>query len=300
MIRPPFLHAGDKIGIVAPGRKVSVADVAPAVELFTSWPLEVVVAKNLFSNDHSYLAGTDDQRLADLQVMLDDASIKAIVCARGGYGSSRFLDRLDFTGFQKNPKWIAGFSDVTAIHLKLFRLGYQSIHATMPILFAKAGSSVSVMSLKDVLLGERPVLQAGASSFNRTGRSEGKVVGGNLSLIVDAIGTPTEPDTDGAILVIEEIEEYLYKIDRMMIHLKRAGKLKNLAGLVVGHMTNILDSELRFGETVEEIIQHHTKEYNFPIAFRFPTGHENPNLAWINGGRAQLEVTPEMSRLSFP
>lgn len=299
MIRPPFLHAGDKIGIVAPGRKVSAADVDPAVELFTSWPLEVVLAKNLFSTDHSYLAGTDDQRLADLQAMLDDPSIKTIVCARGGYGSSRFLDRLDFTGFQKDPKWIAGFSDVTAIHLKLFRLGYQSIHATMPILFTKTGSIESVISLKKMLLGEQPVLQAGASPFNRPGGSEGKVVGGNLSLVVDALGTPTEPDTNGAILVIEEIEEYLYKIDRMMIHLKRAGKLKNLAGLVVGHMTNILDSELRFGETVEEIIQHHTKEYNFPIAFRFPTGHENPNLAWISGGRAQLKVTTEMSRLTF-
>jgi len=299
MIRPPVLHPGDKIGIVAPGRKVSPSDIDDAVKLFTSWKLDVVLAGNLFSNGHSYMAGTDDQRRSDLQAMLDDPSIKTIVSARGGYGSSRILDELDFTSFQKSPKWIAGFSDITAVHLKLFQMGYQSIHSTMPILFPRAGSPVSIASLKNVLFGEPDVLQAEASEYNRAGRSEGQVLGGNLSLIVDTLGTETEPDTAGKILVIEEVEEYLYKIDRMVNHLKRAGKLKNLAGLVVGHMTNILDCELGFGETVEDIIRYHTKGYTFPIGFRFPTGHENPNLAWTHGGRARLEVTPETSRLSF-
>lgn len=299
MIRPQALHPGDKIGIIAPGRKVSPADVDAAVKLFTSWQLDVVLATNLFSNKHSYLAGTDDQRREDFQAMLDDPSVKAIVSARGGHGSSRILDKLDFTRFQKNPKWIAGFSDITAVHLKLFHAGYESIHATMPILFSKSGSAESIASLKNVLFGERPTLETKSFSHNRTGRSQGQVLGGNLSLIVDSLGTETEPDTDGKILVIEEIEEYLYKMDRMIIHLKRAGKLKNLAGLLVGHMTNILDSELRFGETVEDIVRHHTQEYSFPVAFRFPTGHENPNLAWVHGGRAQLEVTPQISRLTF-
>jgi muramoyltetrapeptide carboxypeptidase len=299
MIRPPTLHPGDKIGIIAPGRRVSLSDVDVAIDLFKTWQLDVVLANNLFSNGHSYLAGTDDQRRDDFQSMLDDHTVKAIVSARGGYGSSRILDSLDFTRFQKNPKWIAGFSDITAVHLKLFNLGYESIHATMPILFSKAGSAESVTSLKNVLLGTPAPLEAKFFSYNRTGRSEAQVVGGNLSLIVDALGTASEPDTDGKILVIEEVEEYLYKMDRMITHLKRAGKLKNLAGLLVGHMTNILDSELSFGETVEDIIHYHTREYTFPVAFRFPTGHENPNLAWIHGGQAQLEVTPEISRLSF-
>jgi muramoyltetrapeptide carboxypeptidase len=299
MIRPPALHPGDKIGIVAPGRKVSLSDVDVAINLFKTWQLDVVLANNLFSNGHSYLAGTDDQRRDDFQSMLDDPTVKAIVSARGGYGSSRILDNLDFTRFQKDPKWIAGFSDITAVHLKLFTLGYESIHATMPILFSKAGSADSVTSLKNVLFGAPAPLEAKFFSYNRTGKSEAQVVGGNLSLIVDALGTASEPDTDGKILVIEEVEEYLYKMDRMIIHLKRAGKLKNLAGLLVGHMTNILDSELSFGETVEDIIRHHTSEYTYPVAFRFPTGHENPNLAWIHGGRAQLEVTPKISRLSF-
>jgi muramoyltetrapeptide carboxypeptidase len=299
MIRPPALHPGDKIGIIAPGRKVSLSDVEVAINLFKTWQLDVVLANNLFSSGHSYMAGTDDQRRDDFQSMLDDPAVKAIVSARGGYGSSRILDQLDFSRFQKNPKWIAGFSDITAIHLKLFTLGYQSIHATMPILFSKATSAESVTSLKNVLFGAPASLQAEFFSGNRTGKSEGQIVGGNLSLIVDALGTASEPDTDGKILVIEEVEEYLYKMDRMITHLKRAGKLKNLAGLVVGHMTNILDCELSFGETVEDIVRYHTKEYTFPVAFRFPTGHENPNLAWIHGGQAQLEVTPEISRLSF-
>jgi muramoyltetrapeptide carboxypeptidase len=300
MIRPPFLQSGDKIGIVAPGRKVSSSDIDAAIKKLWSWNLEPVPAAYLFSNDHSYLAGVDEQRLQDYQSMLDNPSIKAIINARGGYGSTRILDRLDFTAFQKNPKWIVGFSDITAIHLKLFSLGFESIHATMPILFGKPESMDSVMSLKSMLFGDYHSIHATSSASNVYGRCEGKLVGGNLSLIVDSIGTSSEIDTDGKILVIEEIDEYLYRIDRMIVHLQRAGKLSKLAGLIVGHMTDLLDTELRFGETFEGMIRSHTKSYSYPIAFHFPTGHENPNLAWPHGGKAILEVSENGAMLSFP
>lgn len=300
MTRPPFLKAGDRIGIVAPGRKVSMTDVEAAIKRFSSWELEAIPAAYLFSNDHSYLAGTDEQRFQDLQSMLDNPSIKAIVSARGGYGSTRIVDRLDFTLFQNNPKWVVGFSDITAIHLKLHQLGFQSIHGTMPILFGKPESMDSIMSLKSMLFGDYHSIHATSSPMNVAGSCSGALVGGNLSLIVDSLGTSSEINTEGRILVIEEIDEYLYRIDRMMTHLKRAGKLSNIAGLIVGHMTDLLDTELRFGETVEAIIRHHTREHRYPIAFHFPTGHQNPNLAWPHGGRGMLEVSENGAMLSFP
>jgi muramoyltetrapeptide carboxypeptidase len=299
MIRPSFLKPGDKIGIVAPGRKVTPADIEAAIKKITSWNLEVITAPHLFSNDHSYLAGTDQQRREDYQGMLDDPSVKAIINARGGYGSTRILDQLDFSSFAKNPKWIVGFSDITAIHIKLLSLGFESIHATMPILFSKPESIDSVMSMKSMLFGDYHAIHATSAPVNKLGKGGGELVGGNLSLVVDSLGTPSEINTDGKILILEEIDEYLYRIDRMMIHLKRAGKLANLAGLVIGHMTDLLDTELRFGETYEDIIKSHTREYNYPIAFRFPIGHENPNLAWPHGGKAMLEVSENGAMLFF-
>jgi muramoyltetrapeptide carboxypeptidase len=299
MISPPFLRPGDKIGIVAPGRKVSFTDVEPAIKKFQSWGLEVILAKNLFSNDHSYLAGTDDQRYSDYQNMLDDPTIKAIINARGGYGCSRIIDRLDFSSFKQHPKWIIGFSDITALHLKVASLGFQSVHATMPILFAKPHALDSVVSLKSFLFADDHAIHAHGSPNNRAGKCEGILVGGNLSLVIDSLRTPTEIMTEGKILIIEEIDEYLYKIDRMFMHLKRAGKLENLAGLIIGHMTDLLDTELRFGESYEKIILHHTQEYSYPICFNFPIGHDSPNLAWPHGGRARLEVTHENADLYF-
>src|SRR5687767_8735291 len=184
MTRPPFLKPGDKIGIVAPGRKIAAADVETAVKKIAAWNLEVVIAPHVFSTDHSYLAGTDEQRREDYQAMLNDSSIKAIINARGGYGSTRIIDQLDFTAFQKNPKWIVGFSDITAIHLKLFQLGFESIHATMPILFSKPESMDSVMSLKTMLFGDYHAIHATSAPMNKTGKCDGELVGGNLSLVV--------------------------------------------------------------------------------------------------------------------
>lgn len=299
MRRPDFLKRGDSVALVAPGRKIKSELIEYAADILRSWGLDVVLSTNLFSNKHNYLAGTDEQRAADFQTALNDPSIRAIICVRGGYGSTRIIDQLDFSAFQQNPKWIVGFSDITAFHLKLFNLGIESIHATMPVLFSKADSVTSVESLKKNLFGTSTILEASAHSMNRIGGAAAQVVGGNLSLIIDSIGTSCEPDTNKKILIVEEIEEYFYKIDRMFTQLKRAGKLQNLAGLVVGHFTDIQDSELGFGETVEQIIMNAVKEFDFPVAFGFPTGHENPNIAWRSGAIATLEVTPQWSKLFF-
>lgn len=299
MIRPPFLEAGDKIGIVAPGRKVLRKDIEIAIQQIASWGLTVVLSKNLFSNDENYLAGTDDQRVADYQSMLDDHQIKAIINARGGYGSTRILDRIDFSTFKKNPKWIVGFSDVTAIHLKVHQLGFESIHGIMPIVFAKPNAIDSIASLKNHLFGIIPDIEFTSTFQNREGTAHGAAVGGNLSLIADSIGTSSDLNTDGKILILEEIDEYFYRMDRMIVHLKRAGKLKNLAGLVIGHITDPLDTELQFGRTFQEIILEHVKEFQFPVAFNFPSGHEIPNLSWTHGGAATLVVTSNQARINF-
>jgi muramoyltetrapeptide carboxypeptidase len=297
MIQPPALKKNDIVGIVASGRKLDSDPIQTSIRIVEAWGYTVRVAKNLFSSKHSYLSGSDAERLQDLQHMLDDPSVKAIICARGGYGTTRILDRLDFTSFLKNPKWICGFSDITALHLKLQALGVHSIHGTMPVLFSKSESAISVDALQKILSGGRVALEANPNLKNKIGAASGTLIGGNLSLIVDSLGTSSEIDTKNKILVIEEVDEYLYKVDRMLVQLKRAGKLQHLAGLVVGHMTEMRDTELPFGETIEEIILNQVQEFNYPIGFGFPVGHENPNLAWVQGEVRTLSVTPEKSSL---
>ena len=299
MVIPDLLKAGDKIGILAPARKINRSDVEFAAHTFSSWGLETVVAENIFSEHHSYLAGSDKERLSDFEMLLNDRSIKALVCARGGYGSTRIVDQIDYTSLVKHPKWLIGFSDITAFHFKLHQLGIACIQGTMPVLFSKRDAAASLQSLRNLLFSGECTLTAQPSRDNRQGQASGITVGGNLSLIVDALGTASALDTNGKILVLEEIDEYLYKVDRMMTQLQRTDKLKNLKGLVVGYMTDIKDSELSFGENVQEIIMHAVKDYSYPVGFRFPTGHENPNLAWISGGLATLDVGESNSSLIY-
>lgn len=296
-LRP--LSPGDKIGIVASARKINQPDVEFASNLLSSWGFNVSLSRNIYSPHHSYLSGTDEERLQDIQSMIDNPEIRCILCARGGYGSTRILDAIDFSVLKKSPKWIVGFSDITAIHLKLFKQGLVSVHGTMPVLFSKADSLHSVESLRKLLLQVDCKIESPPFELNRKGTVVGKVIGGNLSLVADSLGTPTEPDTNNTILVLEEIDEYLYKIDRMITQLKRAGKLKNLKGLIIGHMTDIKDTELSFGEQVEDIILNAVKDMNYPIAFRFPSGHENPNIAWLHGAEAELSVTSKGAVLSY-
>src|SRR5688572_3379126 len=212
MINPPLLKSGDKIGIVATGRKVSVNNIEPSLKIFASWGMEVIMSPNLHSNEHSYLAGSDSERLSDFQQMIDNPDIKAIICARGGYGTTRIIDALDFSSLYKNPKWIVGFSDVTALHLKLFKVGIKSVHGTMPLLFSNPENHSSIESLRRSLVGESEVITSSPNLLNKFGKATAQIMGGNLSLIVDSIGTSTDPDTNGKILVLEEIDEYKYKI----------------------------------------------------------------------------------------
>jgi muramoyltetrapeptide carboxypeptidase len=297
MVSPPLLQSGDKIGIVATGRRVCGQDIESACDTFVDWGLDVICTPNLYSTDHSYLAGSDAQRMSDLQQLLNSPEIRAIICARGGYGTTRIVDDLDFSALITNPKWIVGFSDVTALHLRLYKLGIKSIHSTMPIFFSRSDSVPSVESLRQTLFAGINTIAAAPNSSNRYGKATGQIIGGNLSLIADAIGTSDDPDTAGKILILEEVDEYSYRIDRMLMHLKRAGKLDNLAGMVIGHMTDIKEPELAFGETIENIVLNKTLQLNYPIAFDFPIGHENPNLAWVHGALMTLDVTASGAQL---
>jgi muramoyltetrapeptide carboxypeptidase len=299
MITPPLLKPGDKIAIIAPSRKIFPEHLEKAIEVFEDWGLRVVIGKHVFSNSHSYLAGTDEERLHDFQTFINDKTISAIICGRGGYGSTRIIDALNFSALRKNPKWIIGFSDITAIHTALLKEGIKSIHGIMPILFSKADSAESVQSIGKILFKGECRIESLSSSFNRNGRAVGPVVGGNLSLIADSLGTSTEVETNEKILLLEEIDEYRYKLDRMMTQLRRAGKLAGLSGLIIGHMTDIKDSDLNFGESFEEIILNAVADFGYPVAFKFPSGHENPNLAWIHGGLASFTVSETGTTLEF-
>lgn len=300
MIYPPKLNPGDTVGIVAPARKISPEQLEGSLKILESWGLQPVLSKNIFSRKHSYLAGSDNERREDFQSMIDDRRVKAIFCARGGYGSTRIIEDIDFSSLKTSPKWVVGFSDVTAFHLRLVSIGLASIHGTMPIFFNQEDSRDSVESVRRILFTGSCEVKMPADEFNRPGRGVGEVVGGNLSLIVDALNTPSEPETANKILIVEEVDEYFYKLDRMFTQLRRTGKLKDLSGLVIGHMTDIKNSELSFGETVSQIVLHSVRDYPYPVAFSFPSGHRNPNIAWIHGATAILDVAINKATLSYP
>lgn len=297
MITPAFLTTNDLVAIVAPGGKVQQGELDRALEILASWGLQPRLGKNVYSHDHSYLAGNDGQRLADLQDALDDEDVKAVFCARGGYGTSRILDQVNFTAFMKRPKWIAGFSDITALHLALSAMNVESIHSTMPLLFAKAGAGLSIRSLQKLLFGNTMILHGKENAGNRTGTATGQLTGGNLSLLIDSLGTRYELNTAGKVLLIEEVEEYNYKVDRMLTQLKRSGKFEALAGMVIGYTTGIYNGKVPFNESIEEIVLDKVSGYDFPVAFGFSFGHEEPNMAIRLGQQVKLTVTKEGSSI---
>jgi muramoyltetrapeptide carboxypeptidase len=296
MIKP--LQAGDKIAIVALARKVEFTDLVPAIKILEDWGLEVILGKTLQESFHQF-AGPDEVRLADFQSMLDNPEVKAIISARGGYGTTRLLDQVDFTFFRRQPKWLIGFSDITALHSHIHNFGIESIHGIMPVLFAKPGAEQAVESLRQILFGERISYQCPAHDLNIPGQAEGLLIGGNLSLLVTCIGTASDISTAGKILFLEDLDEYLYHIDRMMVQLDRAGKLKNLAGLLVGDMSDMKDNAVPFGKNAYEIIREHAGKYGFPISFGFPTGHEPKNLALVCGRKAVLTINDSGTSLQY-
>lgn len=294
---PSYLQAGQKVAIVAPAKSIDEAEIKMAVTIFESWGLEVVLGQHLFNTHHQF-AGTDEERAQDFQQMLDAPEIKAIICARGGYGTTRIIDQLDFTKFLQHPKWIVGFSDVTVLHCHLHNLNVETIHGIMPLLFPKQ-TEISIESLKQALFGKPLKVTSTLSVLNRIGKAQGVVVGGNLTLFANAIGTPSEIDTQGKILFLEEVNEYLYHIDRMMVQLRRAGKLDQLAGLVIGQFSKVKDNEVFFGQTVYEIVSDLTTEFDYPVCYNFPVGHEKHNMTIICNRKARLEVGEKTVELTF-
>lgn len=299
MIIPPYLSKGDTIGIVAPAGFMPVEKMQACIETLDDWGYTVTMGETTHSNSSTYFSGTDSERLEDLQEMLDNPYIKAVLCARGGYGTSRIIDDLDFKRFRKKPKWIIGFSDITVLHSHLYtNYKIASLHAPMAAAFNEGEvGNPYLQSLKKALEGELATYEAATHAFNKTGVAEGELVGGNLSLLIHSIGTDSDVKTKGRILFIEDVGEYLYGIDRMMVQLKRCGKLDKLAGLVVGGFTDTKDTERPFGNTVQEIIYQHVKEYDYPVCYNFPVSHEKENYALKIGVTYELEVRSDKTIL---
>ena len=294
LLRPPYLKSGDTVIILSTARRVTIEDMAPAVKIFESWGLKVRLGATVGLVDHQY-AGTDRQRLEDLQRAIDDPDIRAIICARGGYGTVRIADDIDWTGMLAHPKWITGFSDMTYLHVHLNQtLGVQALHSTVPSLFHR-NTPEAIDSIRQHLFGEEVIVDIPPHPLNRHGEAKGVLIGGNLSILYSITGTKSGFNTAGKILFIEDIDERLYHIDRMMINLKRSGKLSDLAGLIVGGMTAMTDNEVPFGKTAEEIIAEHVAGYDYPVCFNFPAGHIPDNRAIVLGKVTKMKVGEEVT-----
>jgi muramoyltetrapeptide carboxypeptidase len=292
MITPAYLSKGDKIGIIAPARCINFEEVHPSIRLFQKWGLEVELGTNIFRKCNQY-AGKDEQRLADLQQMLDDDSIRAVICARGGYGTIRIVDHIDFTAFVKKPKWIVGYSDITVLHSHIQRhFGIETLHAAMPINILSSDDTPNdtLDTMRNALFGKIRSYSFPVTPLARNGEADGILTGGNLSILYSLIGSVSEVDTTGKILFLEDVDEYLYHIDRMMMALKRAGKLTKLKGLIVGTMDHMNDNKIPYGHTANEIISEAVAEYNYPVCFDFPSGHGETNLALVLGRKVKFNV----------
>lgn len=286
-LAPSYLTKGDTIAIVASARKISKQELAPTIAILKRWGLVVELGPNIYK-EYNQFSGTDEERKQDLQWALNHKKAKAILIARGGYGILRIIDDIDFSSFIKKPKWLVGYSDVTVLHSHIQSLGICSLHATMPINFLK--HEKATLSIKKLLFNQKQEYKIEAQPCNRTGTAEAEVVGGNLSLLYALSGSSSEVPYKNKILFIEDLDEFLYHVDRMMLQLKRSGKLEHLAGLIVGGMSELKDNSISFGKTVEEIIMDSVKDYTYPVCFNFPAGHIDENMAFYLGRRARLEV----------
>ncbi|MBN2212948.1 MAG: LD-carboxypeptidase [Bacteroidales bacterium] len=300
MIRPPYLNNGDHVGIVAPAGIVSKSDIEPATGILQDWGLKIIKGRYLFEKK-GFFAGTDRQRLEDFQNMLDNPDIRAIFCARGGYGIIRILEKLDFNRFIKSPKWIIGYSDITLFHIYLNHyLKCESLHALMPRNFEKArqeGSSLP--TLRKALFGELLNYNIKQNRLNKPGNASGKITGGNLSIIYSLQGTPYEIKTKNKILFIEDIGENIYHIDRMMMNLQISGKLKDLKGLIVGGMTRIKHTTPDFDKSAYDVISEIISEYSYPVIYGFPAGHLITNHTLVMGRNIRMEVSDHESLVGF-
>lgn len=285
---PPYLKRGDTVAITCPAKKLPV-NINEAVQLLQSWGLKVILGETVEASWHQF-AGNDELRTNDFQRFLDDDTVKAIFAARGGYGTVRIIDQLDFSSFSNHPKWIVGFSDITVLHSHIQALyKTESIHGQMPLTIPE-GSEVSLESLRKVLFNEPVEYSYKSTIKNKPGNNSGILIGGNLTLLVMMSGSISEQDYTDKILFIEDVGEYLYSVDRMMWNLKRSGKLDNLKGLIVGSFTEMKDNDIPFGLNAEQIIMEHVKEFHYPVCFNFPAGHITDNRALILGRKVSIQV----------
>lgn len=299
MLRPRVLKSGDTIGIAATARKISRIEVEIAQRVFESWGLKVQYSPTLFSEQNQY-AGSDQERAEGLQALINDPNVKAIVLARGGYGTVRMVDRLSITPLLQQPKWLIGFSDATVLHGHLNKhANLQTIHGPMVLnMQPDRWDEESMLSLRNALFSEEAIhIQSEPHALNRIGEAKGKLTGGNLSVLYSLTGSASQPDTNGCILFLEDLDEYLYHIDRMMVNLKRTGMLTHLAALVVGQMSDMKDNTIPFGKSAEAIIAEHVAEFSYPVCFGFPSGHEKRNLSLRFGADTSLQVQPDCVRL---
>jgi|TARA_B100001105_G_scaffold5116_1_gene3850 muramoyltetrapeptide carboxypeptidase len=302
LIRPEYLKVGDTIAIIAPSGVLNDHEnyINKAKKLLESWELNVIIGKNVFNN-YGHFSGTDKERTKDFQRALDDKTISAIWCARGGYGAMRIIDDLDYTEYLKTPKWIIGYSDITAIHNDLHILGSESIHSIMckSLEDKDINNDRSIQALKDVLFGNKLSYNFNNKPENKLGKTSGQIVGGNLTLLHGLIGSKSSINTDGKILFIEDLGEYHYHIDRMLISLKRAGYFDNCNGLVVGDFSDLRKNTTPFGKNIKEIILDAVKEFNFPVLFDFPAGHEELNMPIILGRNIIMDINNSKSTIEF-
>jgi muramoyltetrapeptide carboxypeptidase len=302
LIQPPYLKAGDTVAIVAPSGilKNREREVQQAVELLNDWGLNAIVGKHVFSTSNHF-AGTDAERCEDLQNAMDDPKISAIWCARGGYGTVRILDKLSYKKFKDKPKWIIGYSDITALHNQVHNEGFESMHALMCVSLTQDLSDIeaSIGTFKSALLGKPVSYELEPSPYNRLGEATGQLVGGNLTILHTMLGSKESIDTSGKLLFIEEIGEYKYHIDRMLQSMKRAGYFENCKGLIVGDMSKMRTNTTLWGTSVEQLILDALSEYDFPIAFGMPAGHEKDNRALLLGNITELKVSKERSIITF-
>lgn len=294
MQMPPFLKPGDTIGIVASARKVSPEEIEAALTAAHNHGYKTLLADNIFQADNQF-SGSDQARAAGINQMLHNPDVKAIWCARGGYGSVRLIDKIDWANWKQNSKWLCGFSDVTALHLHLQQnLNMASLHSEMMLGYTD-NTEAAHATLFNALSGKTSAFVLPGEKLNRAGRAKGQLIGGNLSVLYSMLGSETQPDTTGKILFLEDLDEYLYHIDRMMMALERAGLLRNLAGLVVGGLSDMKDNAVPFGKTAEEIIADVVGKYTYPICFNFPAGHIKNNCALVLGAETELEVGDTVS-----
>ena len=298
--QPPFLKKGDKIGLVAPARAIEQDKMEFAEKIIRSWGLQPIRGKNLLGKHFQY-SGTDENRLHDLQEMMDHDEIKAVLCAGGGYGSVRLISKLRLEKFIEYPKWLIGFSDITILHALIeSQTGIQTIHGTMPVKFGKGEKEkMSMESLRQALFGELGEYEIQSVRENVHGQCKGTLIGGNLSILYSLLGTPFDMAYKDKILFVEEVDEYLYHIDRMMQSLRLAGKLKQLKGLIVGSFSKVHDNESPFGSNEREIILQAVSGYDFPVMFGFPAGHSHLNMALYLGRKVHLEVREETCTMKY-